>query len=577
MRARSSLLLVSLWACGGAGPAATVAPVPPPATSEAVEAPPAPLPDRFAAFDRAAQAITPEFLRDKIAKLGADELEGRGPTTRGDAGARELLARELASYGYEPGAAGGQWQQAFDLVGITSLMPKQWVFQRGGRRLALAWWDQYIAGSGVQAPAASLRNAELVFVGYGITAPEYGWDDFKGVDLRGKVLVMLNSDPDWDPALFAGADRLYYGRWSYKYESAARQGAAGAIIIHTAPSAGYPFQVVQTSWSGEQFELPADGSPTVTVKGWVTEQAARELVALGGRKLEELVASARSREFAPVPLGITTSLSFRNKVHRAATGNVLGILRGSDPVLRDEAVVLTAHHDHLGIGAPDAAGDKIYNGALDNAAGCAQLLAIAKALALLPERPRRSIVVAFVAAEEQGLLGSAYYAANPTFAAGNLAANINYDGGNIWGRTKDVTYIGKGKSSLDAVVAEIATRQGRVVKPDQFPDRGFYYRSDQFNFAKIGVPAVYLSTGTEFIGRSPEWGPEQLRAYEAKHYHQPSDELQADWVFDGMVEDAAIGLWAAMQVAARDELPTWTAGDEFEAARKAALAARAAR
>lgn len=574
MRLSPSLLLVLLGACGGAG---TPAAVPPPVAVEQVESPPAAPPDPFAAFDRAALAITPEFLREQIAKLGADELEGRGPTTRGDAAARELLARELASYGYEPGAAGGQWQQPFDLVGITSRMPKQWVFQRGGRRLALAWWDQYIAGSGVQAASASLRNAELVFVGYGITAPEYGWDDFKGVDVRGKVLVMLNSDPDWDPALFAGADRLYYGRWSYKYESAARHGAAGAIIIHTTPSAGYPFQVVQTSWSGEQFELPADGSPTVTVKGWVTEQAARDLAALGGRKLDELVAAARSREFSPVPLGITTSLSFRNELHRAPTGNVLGVLRGSDPMLRDEAVVLTAHHDHLGLGAPDAAGDKIYNGALDNAAGCAQLLAIAKALTLLPERPRRSIVVAFVAAEEQGLLGSAYYAANPTFAAGNIAANINYDGGNIWGRTKDVTYIGKGKSSLDAVVAEIATRQGRVVKPDQFPDRGFYYRSDQFNFAKIGVPAVYLSTGTEFVGRDPEWGTEQLRAYEAKHYHQPSDQLRPDWVFDGMVEDAAIGLWATMQVAARDELPTWTAGDEFEAARKAALAARQAR
>lgn len=561
-----------LAACGAPRPATTVAA---PAVPETVAEPaPAPPPDPLAAYRRASELITPDYLREQVTTLSADELGGRGPTTPGDEAARAYLVSQLAALGYEPGGEDGQWQQAFDLVGVTASMPKTWTFARGGKKLALSWWDQYIAASGVQAERAELRNAELVFVGYGIDAPEYGWDDFKGLDVRGKVLVVLNSDPDWDPTLFAGVDRLYYGRWSYKYENAARHGAAGAIIVHTDASAGYPFQVVQSSWTGEQFELPASGAPTTVLNGWVTESAAAQLVALAGHKLPELVAKARSKDFRPVPLGITTSLTFTNKVHRAPTANVYGLLRGSDPTLRDEAVVLTAHHDHIGIGKADASGDTIYNGALDNAAGCAQVLAIAKALASLPERPRRSIQVVFVAAEEQGLLGSAYYAAHPTFAPGRIAANVNYDGGNIWGKTRDITYIGKGKSSLDAIVDDIARQQGRVVKPDQFPDRGFFYRSDQFNFAKVGVPALYLSSGTDFIGRPAGWGAEQLKLYQSTRYHQPSDQIDASWVFDGMVEDAIVGLWTAYQVAQRDELPTWTPGDEFEAARKAALAAR---
>jgi Zn-dependent M28 family amino/carboxypeptidase len=581
----SAVLLVA--ACGGTR---TTAPPPadPPAVdpSVAVSPPPSPVSPgpaaaaataataSIAAFDQVAKVITADLLRDQIAKLSSDELEGRGPTTRGDVAARSYLAKQLEAFGYEPGSGDGQWEQPFDLVGVHAQMPKAWTFTAGAKKLSLAWWDQYIAGSGVQTAKAAVKNAEVVFVGYGIAAPEYQWDDFKGADLKGKVLLMLNNDPDWDPALFAGSNRLYYGRWSYKYESAARQGAAGVIIVHTAPSAGYPFQVVQTSWSGEQFELPSTGQPTVTIKGWATEDAASKLVQLSGKKLEDLVAAARQREFRPIPLGIKTSLAFTNKVRRAPTANVYGLLRGSDPALRDQAVVITAHHDHLGLGKPDASGDKIYNGALDNGAGCSQVLAIAKALAALPERPRRTIQVVFVAAEEQGLLGSAYYAAHPTFPAGAIAANVNFDGGNIWGRTKDVTYIGKGRSTLDPIVDEIASRQRRIVKPDQVPDRGFFYRSDQFNFAKIGVPALYLSTGTEFIGRPDGWGLAQLKAYETTNYHQPSDQLTAAWTFDGMIEDAQIGLWTAYQIAQRDDLPAWVPGDEFEAARKAALSAK---
>jgi Zn-dependent M28 family amino/carboxypeptidase len=526
-----------------------------------------------AAADRAAKTIRRDALEAPIRFLSDDLLEGRGPASRGDALARLYLATELESMGYRPGAQGGSWEQPVEIVGITSQVPKTWEFRAGGKAVPLKWWDDFIAASGVQSPTSNLRDAELVFVGYGIQAPEYQWDDFEGMDLKGKVLVMMNNDPDWDPKLFEGNRRLYYGRWTYKYESAARQGAAGAIIIHTTPSAGYPWQVVQTSWSGEQFELPAAGEPRIQVAGWATEDAARKLLAAAGHDLAKLVEQAKKREFKPVPLGITTSLTFPNKIARQKTANVLGLLPGSDANLKDEVVLYSAHHDHLGIGEPDKTGDKIYNGAIDNAAGCAQVLAIARAFAMLPQRPKRSILIAFVAAEEQGLLGSEYLAAHPPMPAGKIAANINYDGGNVLGRTSDLTYIGLGKSSLDNVVRALAARQKRSLLGDQFPDRGFFYRSDQFNFAKIGVPAIYLDSGTEFIGKSKEWGKQQAEDYEANRYHQPSDEFDPKWNYEGMIEDAQLGFYAGLSIAESPQLPTWNPGDEFEAARKKALAA----
>jgi Zn-dependent M28 family amino/carboxypeptidase len=519
----------------------------------------------------AAAQISADYLRDQITKFSADEFEGRGPATPADTKARQYLVDQLQAIGFAPG--GDTYQQSFDVVGVTAAMPKQWSFKKGGKNVSFKWWDQYIAGSGVQAEKGSIKNAEVVFVGYGIQAPEYGWDDFKGQDLKGKVLVMLNSDPDWDPQLFGGDTRLYYGRWIYKYESAARQGAAGAIIIHTTPSAGYPFQVVQSSWTGEQVELPAGSEPRLQVKGWLTEAASRELLTLGGQDLDQLVAAAKSKDFKPVSLGVTTSLDFKTQLNRSNTANVYGVLKGSDPALSEEYVIYTAHHDHLGVGEPNAEGDKIYNGAMDNASGVAQLLAIGKAFKALPQPPKRSIMLLFVAAEEQGLLGSKFYAEHPSVAPGKIAANINYDGGNIWGRAKDIVYIGKGKSTLDNYVDAIAKLQGRTVTADQYPDRGFFYRSDQFNFAKIGVPALYLDTGTDFIGKPAGWGSEQHADYEAKHYHQPSDEISADWNFDGMIEDATLGFYVGNNIAnaAPADLPTWVPGDEFEAARKAAL------
>jgi Zn-dependent M28 family amino/carboxypeptidase len=373
--------------------------------------------------------------------------------------------------------------------------------------------------------------------------------------------------------LFAGETRLWYGRWDYKYLTAAKQGAAGAIIIHTQPSAGYPYQVVQTSWTGEAFELPAGDEARSQVLGWFTEDAARDLIAMAGFDLDELREAAYNRDFEPVPLGITTSIGMDVTINRVQTANVLALLPGSDPELKDEVVIYTAHHDHLGIGTPNEDGDEIYNGAMDNSTGVAQIMAIAKAMKALPEAPRRSILIALVGAEEQGLLGSQWYAENPTFAPGKIAANLNYDGGNIWGHTHDITFIGLGKSSIDQIMSAIAGEQGRVVKPDQFADRGSFYRSDQFNFAKIGVPAMYLRTGTDFVDRPPEWGREQQDHFTDVNYHQPSDHYDPSWNFEGMVSDALLGFWTGLAIANADEMPLWNAGDEFEAKRLQALAA----
>jgi Zn-dependent M28 family amino/carboxypeptidase len=526
------------------------------------------------AIEKAAAAyITRNSLEAPIRFLSSDALEGRGPASRGDQLTRLYLSTQLESLGFQAAFAGGKWQQPLAIVGIKTSMPQTWSFQTRHAPVDLKWREDYIASSGQQSTEVNVKDAELVFVGYGIQAPEYKWDDFKGQNLKGKVLVMLNNDPDWDPKLFAGKRRLYYGRWVYKYESAARQGAAGAIIIHTNPSAGYPWQVIQSSWGGEQFELPAEGEPRLQFRGWTTEAATRRLLAASGQDVDKLVAAARSRSFKPVPLGIRTSLSFTNTVSRVETANVGGVLQGSDPKLADEVVVLSAHHDHFGIGEPDSTGDRIYHGAVDNASGCSQLLAIARSFVSLPERPRRSILILFVAAEERGLLGSMYYATHPTFAAGKIAANVNFDGGNIFGRTRDITLVSAGKSSIDRVAEFVARRQDRELKPDQFPDRGYYYRSDQFAFAKIGVPALYFENGTDFVGRPAGWGKEQLDHWEDTKYHQPGDKLDDSWNYDGMILDAQVGLYSAWLIAQADAMPVWNPGDEFEAARRSALAA----
>ncbi len=524
------------------------------------------------AAETAAAQIEADYMRAIVAEISHDRYEGRGPGSRGDKMARDFLIAEMEKAGFQPGADDGSWEQPVELVSVHTLQPPNWSFVGSDGEITLAQWDDFVVSSGQQEPRSEFADAELVFVGYGIQAPEYDWDDYAGVDVTGKVAVIMNNDPDWDPDLFAGETRLWYGRWDYKYWKAAEQGAIAAIIIHTTPSAGYPFQVLQTSNTGPQFELPAAGEPRGQANAWVTENAARQIIALGGHDLDALREQAYNRDFQPVPLGVTTSLAMDVEIERVYSANILGLIPGSDPELSDEVVIYTAHHDHLGVGTPNDDGDAIYNGAMDNATGVAQVMAIAKAMVALPEAPRRSVLVNLVAAEEQGLLGSKYYAQNPTFPPGKIAANINYDGGNIWGHTHDTTFIGLGKSSIDEIMTMIAEEQGRVVKPDQFADKGYFYRSDQFSFARIGVPAMYLDTGTDFVDRPPGWGKEQLDHFTEVDYHQPTDEYDPSWNFDGMVEDALLGYWTGLAIANADEMPTWNPGDEFEAARKAALA-----
>lgn len=523
---------------------------------------------------QAAATIDGKLIHATVAEIASDAYEGRLPGSEGDRKARAWMAEALKQAGFEPGGADGSWEQPFELVGIDSKAPATWTLQGAKAKLDLTLSEQYIAFSGVQQERAELKDAEIVFVGYGIEAPEYDWNDFKGADLKGKVLLMLNNDPDWDPALFEGNRRLYYGRWTYKYESAARQGAAGAIIIHTTPSAGYPWQVVQSSFSGEQFELPAGEEPRVQVAAWMTEESAAKLAELGGTTLDALQAAAREKSFQPIPLGVKTSIALKVALRSTQSANVLGLLKGSDPTLAAQAVVYTAHHDHLGIGEPNAAvdpDDRIYNGAMDNASGVGMVLEIARAFAALPERPKRSVLVAYVGAEEQGLVGSEYFALHPSLPTRDLAACINLDSGNIHGRTRDIVVIGKGKTSLDGLAEQVAGMQSRTVEPDQFPDKGFFYRSDQFSFARVGVPAIGLDSGTDFIGRDPDWGRTQVEAYTARDYHQPSDELTPEWNFEGMVEDAQFAFWLGLLVANAPEAPRWNQGDEFEARRLADL------
>jgi Zn-dependent M28 family amino/carboxypeptidase len=555
-------LLTLLSACSADEAPAVATPTPEPA---AVAAAPVD-PELQQLADAATAAISPDYLRTLTLELSDDRYEGRAPGSAGDLLTREFLAATLADLGFEPGGDNGTFEQRFSLIGLTTQQPEAWRFEAGERMLDLERSTDFIASTGLQADAAALTDAELVFVGYGIVAPEYGWDDYKGEDLRGKVLVMLNNDPDWEPTLFEGTTRLYYGRWSYKYEEAARQGAAAAIIIHTQPSAGYPWQVVQTSWGGEQFELPAEPDELrVQVRSWLTEDAAQRLMAFGGHDLAQLIEQARSPAFRPVALGLRTSIELPVAMEVTESANVIGVLPGTDAMLREQAVILTAHHDHLGMlpAAEAVDGDTIYNGALDNASGVALILSIARAYTELGLQPRRSVVVNFVGAEEQGLLGSQHYVQHPTFAAERIAANINVDGPGIWGATRDLTYVGYGKSDLDSVVEEVAALQGRVVLADQFPDRGSFYRSDQFSFARIGVPSTYLDGGTDIIGQPAGWGEEQINRYTDLHYHQPSDEVTDDWNFDGMVQDAVLNLLVSWRIANNEAMPQWKPGDEF--------------
>lgn len=504
--------------------------------------------------------ITEGSLAAPLRFLADDLLEGRGVGSRGDQLARLYLATQFQLFGLQPGGEGGSWNQPVPIVGVVSRIETPLEVSSSAAAGPFKAPEDYVAWAAQHVERTEWKDAEVVFVGYGIIAPEQNWDDYKGADLKGKVLLFMNDDPSSDPALFAGRTRLYYGRWSYKFEEAARQGAVGAIIIHTDRSAGYPFQVIQTKNEQEQFWLPIEKPESVTLQAWVSEGCARKIASAGGQDLDELRRRAEARDFKPVPLGVKVALATTNKIRRIQSGNVIGRKQGSDLRLEDEVVAVTAHFDHLGIGAPKQ-GDAIYNGALDNASGCAMLVNLARALSV--EKIRRSVLFLAVTAEESGLLGSAYYARNPTVPAKKIVANLNIDGINAFGKTRDLQLVGYGKSSLTRLVEDEAARQGRKVVPDSEPDKGLFYRSDHFSFAKIGVPSVYFKSGSDFVERPDVKRRIQL-SYTGFHYHQPSDQFDDRWDLKGAVDDARLMLECLVRIANDSEAPRWAPGDEFE-------------
>lgn len=526
----------------------------------------------FSAQERTAAAhITPNEISGHVRFLSDDLLEGRKPGTAGDSLAILYLASQLEAFGYKPGGDNGTFLQAVPLVELHAEVPHDVVFQAGGQPLTLH------AGGGVSADlilepnahidAATLQNTPIVFVGYGITAPEYGWDDYANVDVKGKIVLVMNYNPP-----FKGEGvRLWYGRWDYKYINASKHGAAGAFVIHTTPSAGYPWQVLANSNTGTHQDLPPnDEEPhTMQFQGWMQDAAAQKLVQTAGQNLDALRAAADKKGFRPVALNASLTLEMPIVKRNFNSANVVGILPGTDPTLKEEAVMYSAHHDHLGrINPVPPATDGIFNGALDNASGCASVLTIAHALTFA--KPKRSTVITFVTAEEQGLLGSKYFAQHPAFPAGRIAVDINVDSFNKWGKTTDVGLSGMGKSSVDEVAKKVAAEQGRIVHGEAHPDRGMYYRSDQFSMARVGVPSLYARGGPNYAGRPQGWGDEQALNFERHDYHQPSDEYHGDWNLEGAVQDAQLQMITGMRIANAPQMPRWVPGDEFEAARKTA-------
>ena len=527
--------------------------------------------------------ITQAHLLEVIKVLSSDEFEGRAPASRGEERTVAYLQEQFKSLGLGPGTPDGTYIQKVPMLGITADPGMRLVFSSigGGERMELAFSREFMAWTKRELPEISI-DAPMVFVGYGIVAPEYQWDDYKGVDVAGKVLVMLINDPPvpdrnnpsaLDENVFKGRAMTYYGRWTYKYEIAAAKKAAGCLIIHETGPAGYPWEVVGNN-TGERFDLisPDKGMSRAAVEGWITYEKARALFAMTGRDLEALKRTALDRSFRPVELGATASLTIRNTIRRIESANLIAKLEGRDPKLRNEYVIYTAHWDHLGIG-PEVNGDKTYNGAYDNASGVSGVLAIARAFTKVNPPPRRSVLFLAVTAEEQGLLGAKYYAENPLYPLQRTVAVINIDTMNVWGRTRDVTLVGLGMSTLDDVVKAVAAEQGRVVNRDAEPEKGFYYRSDHFEFAKQGVPAIDPKEGIDYIGKPPGWGLEMRGKYTAEDYHKPSDEIKPDWDLSGMVEDAQLLFSVGYRVANAKALPTWSSGSEFKEKREAMMKA----
>jgi Zn-dependent M28 family amino/carboxypeptidase len=517
-------------------------------------------------------AIDTATIMRHIRVLANDSLMGRQPGTAGEDKTVAYLTSEFKALGLKPGNTDGSYIQKVPLVGITVKGKPTLTFAKGGTKRSLKWRDDYVAWTKHVAPAASLDRSDIVFVGYGTEAPEFNWDDFKGMDVAGKTLVMLVNDPPLaDTTQFGGPRMTYYGRWTYKYEQGMRHKAAGVLLVHETDRAGYPFAVVQGK-TAEQFDLvtPDKNMSRSNIEGWITLDQARSLFALAGQNFDSLKARAATREFKPVPFGVTATVKLENTLRTIDSRNVVARLEGSDPALKDEYVIYTAHWDHFGIGEK-VKGDSIYNGALDNASGVAGLLNIAQAFVAMKTPPKRSILFISVTAEEQGLLGSQFYAVTPIYPLAKTLANINMDGLNTWGPTKDVTVIGLGASELDDYAKAAAAEQGRTLRPDAEPEKGFYYRSDHFNFAKVGVPAFDPESGVDYVGKPAGYGMQKRDEYTANDYHKPQDEIKPGWEMSGAVQDLQLFLTMGYRIGNAARFPEWRAGNEFRAIREKQL------
>lgn len=508
-------------------------------------------------------------LKDYVRFLSDDGFQGRGPGTPGGELAAKFIARELETMGIKPGNNGSFFQPVALVAAKADRRTKLQISNRNAT-FDYDFGEDFVATTGAQSEFVN-ADADLVFVGYGVNAPEQKWNDYKGgdSDYRGKILVMLVNDPpatSKEPNLFGGKALTYYGRWTYKYEEAARRGAVGAILIHTNESAGYGWNVVRTSngnWRYEVARTPTDRTPYLQFKSWVTDQTAKRIFSQANLNLDELREKAADRDFKPVKLGLRANLNLRSEIKRLDSNNVVGLYEGRE--IKNEYTVYTAHWDHLGVGEPNAKGDNIYNGALDNASGCAQVLAIAEAFTKLPEkeRPKRSQVFLFTTAEEQGLLGAEWYSRNPVFPLDKTAANINIDGGNFLGLTRDYGALGADRSSLWEIVSDVLKSRNMTFLPDAYPEQGFFFRSDHFPFAKMGVPALSIQDGDDYVGKPRDFGKNFFDEYNRTNYHQPSDEFSEDWRFDGMVQSLDVTFSIGMAISNEKKLPRYNKGDEF--------------
>jgi Zn-dependent M28 family amino/carboxypeptidase len=534
-----------------------------------------PLPLDFPKIDGSA-------LLEHIKALSSDLFEGRAPGTEGENRTVAYIETQFKNLGLKPGNVDGSYLQKVPMVGITPDPAMTLIFRKGDKLIQLKYLEDFVAWTRRIVTDSALQESPLLFVGYGAQAPEFNWDDYKGVDVRGKTLVMLINDPPvpdpgnpkkLDPKVFGGDAMTYYGRWTYKYDIGGEKGAAGVLIVHETDRAGYPWSVVK-GFGGERFNLvSADNNMRRSnVEAWIGLEQAKRLFAMAGQNFDALKKQAATRAFRPVPLDVVATVALHNKMRTIVSHNVVAKVEGKDPKLKDEYVIYTAHWDHLGVGL-SVNGDRIYHGAVDNASGVAGLIEIAKAFKRLPVAPERSILFLSVTGEEQGLLGSEYYAKNPIYPLAKTLAEINMDGLNVHGRTKDIAIVGLGNSELDDYARQAAAGQSRVLAPDPEPEKGFYYRSDHFSFALQGVPALDPKGGIDYIGKPAGYGKNIQEDYTAHDYHKPSDVIKPDWDMSGAVEDLQLLWMVGCEVANSDHYPQWKPGTEFKARREAQLKA----